>query len=587
MAYPTAQRQQRWQTIDQTPQFDVLVIGGGITGAGIAREAARAGLQVLLCEARDFAYGTSSRSSKMVHGGLRYLKQGQLGLMYDSVRERQRLLQEGAGLVEPLGFLIPRYDDDKATSALYHIGLTLYDLMALQWTHRTFNANDFERLAPHIPKQGLRGGFRFGDAQTDDARLVLRVLHEAQEDGALVMNYAAVNTLMHEGVSVVGAQVWDDIGNQTHSIRAKVVINATGAWADVLRQQVGGEAKMRPLRGSHLIFPAWRFPLAQALSFQHPLDKRPVFAFPWEGVTLVGTTDVDHELPLEREPRITGEEVAYLMAALAEQFPSLHLTLEDVLSSYAGVRPVIGTGKAAPSKEVRDHVVWQEQGLLTVTGGKLTTFRVIALDALRAVQAIFPDLQVPDEDSASALNPVTDDLPPAAERLNDAQRRRLLGRYGADAPDLVRHAASDTLTPIPTTQTLWAELAWSAAHEGVMHLEDLLLRRTRLGLLLPEGGAAHLPRIRALCQTALAWDDARWEEEQSAYLQTWHSHYSLPPHHNIPDWRPMLAEHAQQHAKPKLPVKSQSSWLYGLGVMLIGGALWYWWHQQIQPSPKH
>ncbi len=227
------------------------------------------------------------------------------------------------------------------------------------------------------------------------------------------------------------------------------------------------------------------------------------------------------------------------MAAVESQFPSLGITLEDVTSTYAGVRPVIGSGKADPSQESRDHVVWEENGLLTITGGKLTTFRLIALDAIKAVRHRLPDLPEIDQ-RLPVLNPVNVALP-SAEGLDERTRRRLLGRYGADAPALVAAAQPGELAAIPGTHTLWAELRWAARAEGVIHLEDLLLRRTRLGLQLPRGGASLLPAIRAICQSELGWTEARWQQEADAYQALWQRAYSLPPA-GILDWKAPLAD---------------------------------------------
>jgi glycerol-3-phosphate dehydrogenase len=318
------------------------------------------------------------------------------------------------------------------------------------------------------------------------------------------------------------------------------VINATGTWADALRSQVGAPARIRPLRGSHLIFPSERLPVTEAVTFLHPIDRRPVFIFPWEGITMVGTTDVDHDQPLDAEPGASPQEVAYLMAAVEAQFPTLELGLEDVISTFAGVRPVIGTGQEDPSKESRDHVVWDEQGLLTVTGGKLTTFRRIALDVLRTARHRLPGLQ-PLDDDLPALNPVSFVLP-GGEELDDASWARLLGRYAGDAAALVEAAGPGEMEPIPGTQSLWAELRWAARSEAVVHLDDLLLRRVRLGHLLPKGGADLLPRIRAICQPELGWDDARWAQEEAAYLALWRRAYSLPAAAEVPDWHTLLAE---------------------------------------------
>jgi len=531
--WTTTWRYETWSRLSEP--WDVLVIGGGITGAGILREAVRLGLRALLVEQRDFAWGTSSRSSKLVHGGLRYLAQGHVGLTRASVRERKRLLAEGPGLIDPMGFLLATYKGDRPGRWTYKAGLSIYDLLALQWSHRYYSPQDFEMLAPHLDRRGLKGGFRYGDAQTDDARLVLRVIREAVAAGGVALNYAAAEELLREGGRVVGVRLVDRLEGRSAVVRARVVINATGAWADRLRAQVGAPARIRPLRGSHLIFPTWRLPVAQALSFLHPQDRRPVFIFPWEGIALVGTTDLDHSEPLDDEPAIAPAEVSYLMAAVESQFPALSLGLDDVIATFAGVRPVIGTGAADPSRESRDHVVWEEEGLVTVTGGKLTTFRLIALDALRATRRYLPGMPRP-----SRRLPVLDRVDvalPAPRPLDEAERRRLLGRYGAEAPALLAAAGPGELEAIPGTQTLWVELRWAARAEGVGHLDDLLLRRVRLGLLLGEGGRAILPRVRAIAQDELGWSDARWEEEEAAYLDLWRRAYHLPAREAIPTWR--------------------------------------------------
>ena len=565
--------------------WDILIIGGGITGAGILREATRLGLKALLAEQHDFAWGTSSRSSKLVHGGLRYLKEGKLGLTRAAVLERERLLDEGPGLIDPLGFLLATYKGDHPGRQMYRAGLSIYDLLALHWTHRYYSAADFRLLAPYIAADGLEGGFRYGDAQTDDARLVLRVIQEAVAAGGAALNYARAETLLQEEESgfVCGARLVDlgpDGRGRTAEVLARVIINATGAWADTLRGQVGAAPRIRPLRGSHLIFPADRLPVAQALGFLHPVDRRPVFIFPWEGITLVGTTDVDHDTPLAAEPGISPAEVGYLMAAVEAQYPGLSLTLDDVVSTFAGVRPVIGTGKTDPTKEARDHVVWEEAGLLTVTGGKLTTFRRIALDALAAVHHRLPAMPAPDTDMP-VLDPVNVALP-AEPALSETTRRRLLGRYGAAAPALVAAAGPGELAPIPGTTILWAELRWAARSEAVLRLDDLLLRRTRLGLLLPEGGAALLPQVRAICQGELGWDDAHWTAEEAAYRDLWRRCYSLPDRKAIPDWRALLAQ-ARANRTVTRQVRRQrrkrralaSGAIAGFGLLAgIGGWAW-------------
>jgi len=575
-------RVQAWATL--AGDWDIVIIGGGITGAGILHEAARLGLRALLVEQRDFAWGTSSRSSKLVHGGLRYLKSGQVGLTRASVQGREQLLAEGPGLIDPLGFLLAQYEGDEAGRLIYGAGLTIYDLLALQWSHRYYSPQDFQMLAPYISPTGLRGGFQYSDAQTDDARLVLRLIREAvaggerqgeaqhgsrdagKRDGengerrVLALNYArAEEVLRDETRQVVGVRIRDAAVDDgiAAEVRAPVIINATGAWADTLRGQVGAEARIRPLRGSHLIFPAWRFPVAQAVSFMHPVDGRPVFAFPWEGVTLVGTTDVDCPPPLTVDPGITGDEVAYLMAAVTAQFPALGLSLDDVLATFAGIRPVIGSGKADPSEESRDHAIWAEDGLLTVTGGKLTTFRQVARQALEQVcerlagrEGLLERLH----EDAPVLQPVADELLPPGG-LPEEARRRLLGRHGREAVELLAAAQPGELEAIPGAPALWAELRWAARAEGVVHLDDLLLRRVRLGLLLPRGGLDLLPRLRAICQPELGWDDARWTAEVETYRALVAAAYTLPDRTTIPDWNAMLA--AQRSAAAGAEVARQ------------------------------
>lgn len=519
-----------WKKEDRTQlpgllaqDWDIVIVGGGITGAGILLEAARRGLHALLIEQRDFAWGTSSRSSKLVHGGLRYIKEGKLRLMRDSVRERENLLREAPGLVDPQPFAFANYKGRKPGRWAMSAGLAIYDRMAKHGQRHWHAREDFLMLAPNVAREGLQGGLCYRDAKTDDARLVLRVLQEAVAAGGHALNYLAAEELDRHDGKVGGLVLRDGLTDARYRVRAKVVINATGAWADRLRRN-GGAHKLRPLRGSHLLFPAWKLPLAQAISFLHPKDGRPVFAFPWEGATLVGTTDVDHREDLRHEAAITQEEARYLIEALAYQFPQAALKAGDAVSSYAGVRPVIDTGKSDPSKEARDHAVWMEDGLLTVTGGKLTTFRLIALDALKHAAQRLPQwrdkLEMRPVFRAFAL--------PRSQKLSATQQARLAGRFGINAKTMIEAASAEELQTIDGSETLWAELRWAARHEAVQHLDDLLLRRTRLGLLLAQGGSAILPRVRALCQAELGWDDVRWDREEADYRALWRKCYAPP-----------------------------------------------------------
>ena len=509
-------------------EWDLLVIGGGITGAGILLEAARRGLSALLVEQRDFAWGTSSRSSKLVHGGLRYLAQGQVGLTREAVREREALLADAPGLVEPQGFAFADYGASQRKRRTLLAGLALYDLFAGRREAHWLAADEFALRAPNAASPKLAGGIVYMDARTDDARLVLRTLAEARRHGGEAINYVAAHALLNDGDRITGASLRDGGDtNAQYDVRAKVVIDACGAWSGMLG---ACGPRLRPLRGSHVLLPAWRLPLAQAISLKHPADGRPVFAFPWEGATLVGTTDVDHEKGLAQEASITRAELDYLMAALHAQFPQLDLNEDDVIATYAGVRPVVDSGAdGTPSKAGREHAISAKEGLVSVTGGKLTTFRAIALDTLRQAQKQLPgwrDTLAPCRIYEPAPVPVP--LPQAGRRLPASSLRRLAGRYGAQAQALLDAAQAGELETIPGTETLWAELRWAARAEAALHLDDLLLRRVRIGLLLRGGGQQHLARIRAICQPELRWPDARWEAEAAAYDQLWKTCYSLP-----------------------------------------------------------
>jgi glycerol-3-phosphate dehydrogenase len=522
-------RDQIWGSIaEPDPPWDLIVIGGGITGAGILREATRAGLHALLVEAGDFASGTSSRSSKLVHGGFRYLRNGQIRLTFEAVRERERLLKQGRGLVSPLGFLLANFEGDRIPGWVFGLGLAVYDLLALKWGHQHYDGAALRGLCPPLTAPDLLGGYRYIDAQTDDARLVLRILREAVLEGGTAVNYTRVEALLRKRDGMVCGVALRDMApgaDRTVEVNASVIINASGAWADELRGHIGGSPRLRRLRGSHLVFPMAALPLPRAVSILHPVDGRPVFAFPWEGVAIVGTTDVDHPEGIDTDPCTSRDEARYLLQAANKAFPDLGLTLTDVQSTFAGIRPVVDTGAIDPSKESREHVIWNESGLLTVTGGKLTTFRVMAHDALRSVRRRLPGR--PDFDRRLRVL----DRPPAESSLyadlDPPTRLWLVGRHGADAPAILAAAERDELRPIGSSPALWAELRWAVRAEGVVHLEDLILRRVRLGIVLPQGGLEYTDRIRDIVRSELEWDNARWEQELQRYQEQWHRCYQI------------------------------------------------------------
>lgn len=512
--------------------WDLIVVGGGITGAGVAREAARLGLSTLLVEAEDFASGTSSRSSKLVHGGLRYLAALRLGLAMESIEERERLLAAGDGLITPLEFLLVDYPYERLRSRQIRLGLWLYDRLAGRRTARRFAAAEVAAMTPGINTEGLRGGFLYGDAVTDDARLVLRVIHEAVAAGAVAMNYMAAESLVRGADGrVVGVTLRDREGGAARAATARAVVNATGAWADGLRAGLGRAPRMRPLRGSHLVLARALLPMDRAVSILHPRDRRPVYIYPWEGATLVGTTDLDHAPPMTSAPRISEAEVEYLLEVVRMLFPARTIGRGQIVSTYAGVRPVVRDRTRDPSKASRDHVIWHEDGLWTVTGGKLTTFHRIARAALSRLRRDLPEKVPRRLPETPAL-----DRPEEAVRAGvigavaeEAAARALIGRFGASATAVAAAAMdAEDLAWIPGTQTCWAELRWAARAEGVVHLGDLLLRRTRVGHLLPSGAEALMPRLQGICRDELGWDEARWLAELARYREQWSASFGLP-----------------------------------------------------------
>jgi len=528
-------RDELWEQLlekgKKEPGWDILIIGGGITGAGILHEATSLGLDVALVEQKDFAWGTSSRSSKMIHGGLRYLASGDF-LSRDSVRERNRLLEELPGLVDPLGFLFSHYHHKYPGPVSLNMLLSIYDLFAGQWNHHYFRRSQYLMMAPGIQEKGLRGGTRFVDAVTDDARLVLRLIQEATLKGALAMNYVQARGLLLYKGKTCGLVVRDTITGAEAEVFAKAVINAAGVWVDRLRKEASGRSHIRPLRGSHLVFPFWQLPVAQSITLMHPEDRRPVFIFPWEGATVVGTTDLDHSQNMNEEPHITQEEVKYLLAIVEHQFPSLGIKKHDIVSTFSGIRPVVHLkkhGKVDPSKERREHSIWEEKGLISIGGGKLTTYRLIAKDALKRV---IPDhLKGGEKRQKTIAQGAAQSLYEFNSRMHELgclTQRRLKGRFGNLWVEVINKADPDELELIAGTNTLWIELRWAARNEGVVHLDDLLMRRTRLGILLKSGGLGHLKRIKSVCQEELGWDEHQWEQELAAYKNLWQQCYNIP-----------------------------------------------------------
>lgn len=535
MMWKKGWREAIWSQLDQP--FDLVVIGGGITGAGVFLESVAAGLKTLLVEAHDFASGTSSRSSKLVHGGFRYLKNGQLKITYDSVRERERLLQENRGLINQLGFVIASYKGNRIPMWALGFGLTFYDLLALKWGHKYYDQEGLLELCPNLNSHELRGGYRYFDALTDDARLVLRNILEGVRLGGFALNYARVEGfIVTQNGIVTGVQIKDMASvrdSDQAEVQSRAVVNATGAWSEHLsgnsktrgQKIVKNLPDIRRLRGSHLIFPAEKLPVNRAISIWHPKDKRPVFTFPWEGVTVVGTTDVDFNKQMVTDPCISNKEVEYLVDAVRFTFPSLDLNAEDIQSTFSGIRSVVDTGKKEPSKESREHFLRFENGLLTIGGGKLTTFRLMAKQAINLLIKKIPDLKdrnSPPPKSISINPELQSEIP-----IDQKSKLRLLGRYGIDAPEIIEISDPSELSFIGSTPNLWVEIRWAARAEGVVHLEDLLLRRVRLGNVLPSGGMEVIERIKQIVIKELDWGEELWEKELRNYKLLLEESYSI------------------------------------------------------------
>ena len=533
-------RKQRIASIEQQQCWDMVVVGGGVTGAGILKLASQLNLNVLLVEQKDFAWGSSSRSSKMVHGGLRYMAQGQVGLTKESVTERQRLLSEGYPLITKHSFVMSHYKHAFPSPWLFGQLLTCYDFIAGERQHKYWPKQSYQGLVPFVDENALLGGTQFVDALTDDSRLVLRLIQESLQLNGQAINYAKVTDIEKDNENY---RVNIQLDEKVLSVKAKVVVNACGAWSNQLTTQQqessgsrtkNGKYYMRPLRGSHLVIANWRLPVASVVSLRHHQDKRPVQIYPWQNVTIVGTTDVEHNQGLETEARISQQEMDYLLEAINQQFPDAKISSTDIISTYAGVRPVITAGKnTPPSKEKREHHIEQQEGLIAVTGGKLTTFRLIAQQVLElAIQHLKGSLR----QEQPSLEAIFEQLPPILSKhhgqlsndISEQISHQIEACYGELSATFLNESQQELCSNIRYSKHLWAELVWAAKYEQVYHLDDLMLRRTRLGNVLPNGGEALLDKIKQLCLPELGWPEEKWQQEAVRYRDIWRTFYSLP-----------------------------------------------------------
>jgi glycerol-3-phosphate dehydrogenase len=526
--------------------FDLIVLGGGITGCGIFLDAAQRGLRVLLLERGDIASGTSSRSSKLIHGGLRYLKRLQLHVTRLAVRERDRMLAVDPHLVWPIRFTYPIYEGSRPPGWQVEMGLRLYDRMTRGRRHARLSADELERIAPGVSTERLAVTFSYGDAVTDDARLTLAVASSGAAYGGLLLTRIELEEGLRDPAGRLrGVRFRDQETGEVHAAEASLVVNATGAWVDAVRHRLGiAGVRVRPSRGSHLIFARERLPITEAVTIPSPDDRRPVFFIPHPEGVLAGTTDLFHEGELD-DPRPSPEEVGYLLRSVQAAFPGRRIGPEDIRGAFAGVRPIVDTGAADPSAASREEALWEEAGLLSVAGGKLTTWRAMAEEVVdRALRLLPPDRARRAAPCATAGTPVGALAPPDLDaRLQTvhgldpsvaAGLARRLGGLAWTACSFSRGARSpEELRPLlDGTDLCAAEVRGHLRHGAVARLDDLLLRRARFGLWDPPAAAALVPCLAPLFRDELGWSAARWDqetEEAARALTAWTPQGVRPP----------------------------------------------------------
>ena len=522
--------------------FDVLVIGGGVTGAGVALDAASRGLRTALVEKGDFASGTSSKSSKMIHGGIRYLQQREFRLVYENLAERQRLLDNAPHLVAPLPFLIPLFGRDgvvsKTVARSYSSALWMYDLtggLRIGERHREVDRDEALAHLPTLNTEHLVAGFLYFDARADDARLTLALLRTAAfEYGAAVVNYAEVTALTTGGDGGADGATVRPAGEEAEEfrIRAKVVVNATGVWADAIRALDEGADPhaIRPAKGVHITVPAERLPCDIAAVIPVPKDKRSIFVVSWPGTDLVylGTTDTDYKGPLD-DPACTPEDVDYLLEA-ANNVTTSHLTRADVTGVWAGLRPLLATptkGQHVSERTAdlsRRHTVrMSARGVVTVTGGKLTTYRKMAQDTVDAVVTALgesPRRRRCVTKSLRLIGATTKTRDPVTLAQPQA---RLLTRYGTEAPAVLAIAddrpelLQPAVTGLPYTG---AELVYAAREEMARTLDDVLSRRTRATIQRGHASIDAAAAVAALIAPEMGWDDEEAADQVARFVES-------------------------------------------------------------------
>jgi glycerol-3-phosphate dehydrogenase len=503
------QRQPMIDRLRAGEAFDIIVIGGGATGLGTAVEAATRGYRVALIERDDFAKGTSSRATKLVHGGVRYLKQGNVSLVRDALRERGRLLRNAPHLTRNLAFVIPNYT--RWGTAFYGIGLKLYDALAGRESlgaSQILNRAETLAMIPTVEPKGLAGGVVYHDGQFDDARLAINLAQTAADHGAVVLNYCACVGLMKEDGRIVGVQARDTESGTEFEVRAAVVINATGVFVDSLRRMdVPGSLPLVTVsQGIHLVLPKEFMPGAAAMMIPKTADGRVLFAVPWHNRVVVGTTDT--AVPdASDEARALDEERDFLMEH-ARQYLSKHPTDADVLSVFAGLRPLVRTSRAIGTASLsRDHtIVASASGLVTITGGKWTTYRKMGEDVVNQAERIAVLTRRPSTTADLRVHGWVD---APAEQAS-------LVVYGSDAGfirELQKSGPGLDGEIHPRITCSRAEVVWHARHEMARTVEDVLARRTRALLLDARASIEAAPAVAAVLARELG-RDARWQRDQ-------------------------------------------------------------------------
>jgi glycerol-3-phosphate dehydrogenase len=513
--------------------LDVLVVGGGIVGSGAALDATTRGLRVGLVERDDIAVGTSSRSSRLIHGGLRYLEQYRFGLVREALRERSRVLHLAPHLVTIQPLLFPLFGWPVVTRVFYQTGMTLYDVLGARhdggW-HRHLSVDEVLAHTPGIRRAQLRGGLLFHDGMEDDARYTLGVARTAQADGATIVTRARVDELIEEGGRIAGARVRDLIDNEVLEVRARVVIDATGVWGADPASPLSGGTRLLPSRGAHLVVPRERIPSDVGLTIRVP--GKVVFLVPWPHFWLIGTTDAPYDGPIDR-PTADRDEVDELLEAV-NRVLDVDLARGDVVGTYAGLRPLIAPSgdDASTVKASREHrVVVEKNGLVRVSGGKYTTYRAMAEQTVDAALGVLGE-----RPADRPTGTVTRRLVGAADRpelealaaglttqfgLERPVVDRLVARHGTEAADILALGRECNLLGrlLADEEHMEAEVLWAVRHELALSLDDVLSRRMRLVHELRDRGAGIAPRVAAILGAELGWDGARQSAEIAGYLE--------------------------------------------------------------------